>query len=67
MNPLGELYPQLGPGQIVAPRAITFSARDGLTIHGHVKLPKNTGSHPVPFVVLPHDGPKSHDGAYFDY
>jgi dipeptidyl aminopeptidase/acylaminoacyl peptidase len=67
MDPLGELYPQLGADQIVAPRAITFSARDGLTIHGYVTLPKNTGSHPVPFVVLPHDGPKSHDGAYFGY
>jgi dipeptidyl aminopeptidase/acylaminoacyl peptidase len=67
MDPIGDLYPQLDPSQIAAPRAITFSARDGLTIHGYVMLPKDAGSRPVPFVVLPHDGPKYHDGAYFGY
>ena len=35
---------------------VTYSARDGLTIHGYLTLPKGS-SGPLPIVVNPHGGP----------
>jgi dienelactone hydrolase len=67
MDVLGERYPDIDPAQVVAPRPITYSTRDGVTVHGFVILPKNAGSGPVPFVVLPHGGPTARDTGYFDY
>ena len=42
---------------------IKYTARDGLTIHGYLSLPKNwKKGNPVPLIVNPHGGPWARDG-----
>jgi dipeptidyl aminopeptidase/acylaminoacyl peptidase len=67
MDLLGERYPDIDPGQLLPAKPVSYHARDGMLIHGYVVLPKNAGSRPLPFVVLPHGGPTAHDNGYFDY
>ena len=40
---------------------ITFTAKDGLTLHGYLTLPKGIEPDSLPLVVLVHDGPWSRD------
>lgn len=42
--------------EMVDMKPIQYQARDGLTIHGYLTLPKNTKG-PVPLIVNPHGGP----------
>ena len=67
MDVLGERYPGIDPAQVVAPKPITYSTRDGVAVDGFVILPKDAGTKPIPFVVLPHGGPTARDTGYFDY
>ena len=56
---LYDLMPQLKEADMAEMRPITFTSRDGLTIHGYITLPKEalTGEK-VPLVVNPHGGPQ---------
>nr|WP_249365810.1 S9 family peptidase [Pseudoalteromonas sp. NEC-BIFX-2020_002] len=38
-------------------RPISFTSRDGLTIHGYLTLPNNATEKNLPLVVMPHGGP----------
>jgi dipeptidyl aminopeptidase/acylaminoacyl peptidase len=38
-------------------RPVSFEARDGLTVHGYLTLPRDAGDGPVPLIVHPHGGP----------
>ena len=40
-------------------RAISYTTRDNLIIHGYLTLPLNKKGEKLPVVVLPHDGPGS--------
>ena len=46
----------LNPDNLVDMIPISYEARDGLTIHGYLTLPKDTKG-PVPIIVNPHGGP----------
>jgi dienelactone hydrolase len=67
MDMIGERYPDIDPNQVMPAKPISYRSRDGMLIHGYVVLPKNAGPRPVPFVVLPHDGPTARYEGYFDY
>lgn len=71
LMPLIEAYPDLKPEQIVDSRWIAYKARDGLNIPAVLTLPtayqRSANARPIPFVVLPHGGPSSHDDIGFDY
>jgi len=71
LSPVVELYPKLEPEQIAPTRVLSYKARDGLNIPALVTLPpgyrRGPGLPPLPFVVLPHGGPTSHDVTGFDY
>ncbi|NKB97339.1 MAG: prolyl oligopeptidase family serine peptidase [Pseudomonadales bacterium] len=70
MSFLQTSYPSLhdrAPGRV---HAVTFTARDGLTIPGYVTLPKDLGLDDkpnIPFVVHPHGGPHARDFERFDW
>ncbi|MCX2720711.1 S9 family peptidase [Lentiprolixibacter aurantiacus] len=57
-----ELYnmmPQLKEEDMAEMRPITFTSRDGLTIHGYITLPKAAlQGQKVPVIVNPHGGPQ---------
>ncbi|SDQ47950.1 S9 family peptidase [Flagellimonas zhangzhouensis] len=59
---LTELYntmPQLKPEDMAEMRPITFTSRDGITLHGYITLPKAAlAGEKVPVIVNPHGGPQ---------
>lgn len=56
---LYDLMPQLKEEDMAEMRPITFTSRDGLTIHGYLTLPKAAlEGKKVPLVVNPHGGPQ---------
>lgn len=71
LSPVVELYPGLEPEQIAPTRVLSYKARDGLEIPALVTVPpgyrSGAGRQPLPFVVLPHGGPTSHDVTGFNY
>ena len=67
MDMIGERYPGIDPEQVLPAKPISYRARDGKLIEGYVVLPKAARSRPLPFIVLPHDGPTAQYRGYFDY
>lgn len=56
---LYDLMPQLKEEDMADMRPITFTSRDGLTIHGYITLPKEAlEGGKVPLLVNPHGGPQ---------
>jgi dipeptidyl aminopeptidase/acylaminoacyl peptidase len=56
---LYDLMPQLKEADMAEMRPVTFTSRDGLTIHGYITLPKEAlAGEKVPLVVNPHGGPQ---------
>ncbi|GMN07614.1 S9 family peptidase [Croceitalea sp. MTPC5] len=56
---LYSLMPQLKEEDMSEMRPITFTSRDGLTIHGYITLPKAAiAGEKVPVIVNPHGGPQ---------
>ncbi|MBI4624335.1 MAG: S9 family peptidase [Verrucomicrobia bacterium] len=47
----------LDPAGLSPRRPIAYQARDGLTIHGYLTLPRNTAGKNLPLVIHPHGGP----------
>ncbi|QOY63488.1 S9 family peptidase [Lysobacter sp. H21R4] len=45
------------PREMAERRPITLKARDGLTLHGYLTLPKGVAAKSLPMVVHPHGGP----------
>ncbi len=53
-----NLMPSLDPKEMAEMRPISFTSRDGLTIHGYLTIPKEAKhGKKVPLVVNPHGGP----------
>jgi len=67
LGPIVETYKDIVAAGIATPKQITYTARDGLQIGAWLTLPRNAGSQPIPFVVLPHGGPFACDDGAFDY
>ena len=56
---LYNLMPQLKEEDMAEMRPITFSSRDGITLHGYITLPKAAlDGQKVPLIVNPHGGPQ---------
>ncbi|MDR1592077.1 MAG: S9 family peptidase [Prevotellaceae bacterium] len=56
---LYDLMPQLKEEDMAEMRPITFTSRDGLTIHGYITLPKAAlEGQKAPLIVNPHGGPQ---------
>ncbi|NOW47033.1 dipeptidyl aminopeptidase/acylaminoacyl peptidase [Novosphingobium sp. SG751A] len=55
-------------GQAINPvKMVRYKARDGLEIEAVLTLPKGKAAKNLPFVVMPHGGPWSHDTLDYDY
>lgn len=62
--PAGNLTAALPPLARVEP--ITYTARDGVTVHGYLTRPVTPRGTPPPLVVLPHGGPIARDEWGYD-
>lgn len=47
----------LDPEQMASVKPFTFTARDGLTIHGYLTIPKGSDGKNLPMILNPHGGP----------
>jgi dipeptidyl aminopeptidase/acylaminoacyl peptidase len=54
---LAELSPWLNENDLAEMKPVSYTSRDGLTIHGYLTLPKGIEPKNLPVVVNPHGGP----------
>jgi dipeptidyl aminopeptidase/acylaminoacyl peptidase len=54
------------PEEMAEMSPIQYKARDGLTIHGYLTLPKGSSGKNLPLIVNPHGGPQARDVWGFD-
>ncbi len=52
-----ELSPWLNEADMAEMRPVSYTSRDGMTIHGYLTLPKGTTAKNLPVVINPHGGP----------
>lgn len=57
LTKLGDVAPWMNPAQAAPMKPITYTSRDGLTIHGYLTLPVGREPKNLPVVVNPHGGP----------
>ena len=60
LTKLAEIAPWLNANDLAEMKPITYKARDGLTIHGYLTLPRGGGKN-LPMIVNPHGGPWARD------
>jgi len=58
---VAELRPWIKEEQMAEMKPITYTSRDGLTIHGYLTLPVGREAKNLPVVVNPHGGPWARD------
>ena len=58
--------PWLKTNQLAEMRPITFTARDGLTLHGYLSVPRGDVARDLPLVMLVHGGPWDRDVYGYD-
>ncbi len=63
---LSEVSPWLDKEQMSPVKPITYTTRDGLTIHGYLTIPLGLEGRNLPVVVMPHGGPWARDYWRFD-
>jgi dipeptidyl aminopeptidase/acylaminoacyl peptidase len=54
---IGQYNPFIKPAQMRPMQPITYTARDGLVIHGYLTLPAGASGKPMPLILNPHGGP----------
>ncbi len=57
----GNPYPWINEKDMAVMKPITYTSRDGMTIHGYLTLPKGVEAKNLPVVVNPHGGPWARD------
>lgn len=61
LKELARPRPWIDPAQMAAMEPISYTSRDGLTIHGYLTLPVGREAKNLPLVVNPHGGPWARD------
>lgn len=64
---LGYDYPPVGSDDVGARRMFDYKAADGMALQGVLTLPPGRTPKNLPVIVLPHGGPRAHDGLAFDW
>ena len=63
---LTDLYPWLKEEWLAERRPVTYTTRDGLTIHGYLTLPLGMDPEKLPVIINPHGGPEARDKWGYD-
>ena len=63
---LGEVNPQIQAEDMAPMKPVTYTSRDGLTIHGYLTLPQGREAKNLPVIVNPHGGPWARDSWRFN-
>lgn len=67
LDQFGLVNASLNPDYLSEVSAISYQARDGLTIPAYITEPKEKAEGPMPLVVMPHGGPWAKDNFQYDY
>lgn len=68
LNELALVRPQMENRPLGAMKAVSYAARDGVTVPGYLTLPPGkTDAKGLPAIVMPHGGPGSRDEWGFDW
>jgi dipeptidyl aminopeptidase/acylaminoacyl peptidase len=63
---IADPYPWINEKDMAYMKPVSYTSRDGITIHGYLTLPKGIEEKKIPVVVNPHGGPWARDGWYFN-
>ncbi|WP_248924794.1 prolyl oligopeptidase family serine peptidase [Paenibacillus hamazuiensis] len=66
LEKIADVRPWLDKSKMAEMKAVSYSSRDGLTIHGYLTVPKGAEPKNLPVVMLPHGGPWLRDSWGFD-
>lgn len=61
LTKLVDVSPWLDENELCEMKPVRYQARDGLTIHGYLTLPKGSDGKNLPVIVNPHGGPWARD------
>jgi dipeptidyl aminopeptidase/acylaminoacyl peptidase len=61
-----DTYPGLPSASIAVRQAVSFKTRDQQTIPAYLTVPPGSSGKNLPFIVLPHGGPRARDTQQFD-
>jgi dipeptidyl aminopeptidase/acylaminoacyl peptidase len=61
LTKLADLSPWLNEKDLSDMKPVSYTSRDGLTIHGYLTLPKGAKPKSLPVVINPHGGPWARD------
>lgn len=61
LSKLADFKPWLKEENMAEMKPVTYTSRDGLTIHGYLTLPKGIEPKNLPVVINPHGGPWARD------
>ena len=61
LRKLDDLGPWIQESQMTEMKPVEYQARDGVTIHGYLTLPKGRAPKHLPVIVNPHGGPWARD------
>lgn len=65
LKKIADVSPWINEAELAEMKPISFTSRDGLTIHGYLTLPLGKKAENLPAVVNPHGGPWARD--YWTY
>jgi dipeptidyl aminopeptidase/acylaminoacyl peptidase len=66
LTKLADYKPWLKEDNMAEMKPVSYTSRDGLTIHGYLTLPKGVASKDLPVVINPHGGPWARDSWGFN-
>lgn len=66
VDPILAVHPDVPADRLSSTRAVSFEARDGVSIPAFLTLPKGHGESGLPTLIFVHDGPRARDGLVFD-
>ncbi|WP_421902522.1 S9 family peptidase [Maridesulfovibrio sp.] len=61
LEKIAEVSPWLEQSNMAEMKPVSFTSRDGLTIHGYLSLPKGKEAKDLPVLINPHGGPWARD------
>jgi dipeptidyl aminopeptidase/acylaminoacyl peptidase len=61
LSRIADLRPQLKKADMAPVKPISYTSRDGLTIHGYLTLPVNRQHKNLACIINPHGGPEARD------
>ncbi len=61
LKKIADVSPWLDEEQMAEMKPVSFTSRDGLTLHGYLSLPKAEKAENLPVLINPHGGPWARD------